>query len=153
MTSVNQYFELFQMIERLHRRFLDVLKVELDKKSILDINNVQCMLLYNIGESEMTVGEITLRGYYLGSNVSYNLKKIVEHGYLIQEKSVHDKRSSRVKLSEKGRNLITVMDEIFTSQVEGLSKTPLSEADISNMKSAFLNLEKFLTSQASFTGL
>jgi len=63
MTS--QYFESIQLIERLHRYFLDVVKTELDRKGIQDINNVQAMILHNIGRDEMTVGELTLRGYYL----------------------------------------------------------------------------------------
>ena len=99
------YYESIQLIERLHRHFLDVLKVELDKQHIQDINNVQSMILFNIGNDDLTVGELTIRGYYLGSNVSYNVKKMVENGYLEQERSVHDKRSVRVKLSEKGMNL------------------------------------------------
>ncbi len=96
------YYESILLIERLHRHFLEVLKTELDRLGIQDINNVQSLILYNIGEDEMTVGELTARGYYLGSNVSYNVKKMVENGYLGQERSPHDRRSVRVRLSEKG---------------------------------------------------
>ena len=74
------YFEAITLVERLHRQFLDVLKIELERAGIQDINNVQSLILYNIGEDELTVGELTARGYYLGSNVSYNLKKMVENG-------------------------------------------------------------------------
>ena len=73
------YYEAIQLIERLHRYFLDLLKVELDRRGIQDINNVQSMILHNIGMDDLTVGELTLRGYYLGSNVSYNVKKMVEN--------------------------------------------------------------------------
>ena len=99
------YYDAINLIERLHRQFLDVLKVELERANILDINNVQSMILHNIGTDELTVGELTVRGYYLGSNVSYNVKKMVENGYLVQERSIHDKRSVRVKLSEKGASV------------------------------------------------
>ena len=95
-----KYYDTIQLIERLHRYFLDVVKVELDRLQIMDINNVQAMILFNIGHDEMTVGELTLRGYYLGSNVSYNLKKMVELGYVVQERSPHDKRSIRIKLTD-----------------------------------------------------
>ena len=105
MNTNTPYYEAIQLIERLHRHFLDVLKVELDRKNIQDINNVQSMILFNIGDEEMTVGELTIRGYYLGSNVSYNVKKMVENDYLVQERSVHDKRSIRVRLSDKGKEL------------------------------------------------
>ena len=76
------YLECLQLIERLHRRFLDVVKGELDRLGIADVSNVQSLILYAIGDSEMSVGELTTRGYYLGSNVTYNLKKLVENGYL-----------------------------------------------------------------------
>ena len=79
------YYDSILLIERLHRHFLEVLKTELDRLGIQDINNVQSLILYNIGDDELTVGELTARGYYLGSNVSYNVKKMVENGYLGQE--------------------------------------------------------------------
>jgi DNA-binding MarR family transcriptional regulator len=107
------YYETVQMIERMHRHFLDVLKIELERLNILDINNVQALILYNIGKDDLTVGELTVRGYYLGSNVSYNVKKMVESDYLLQERSKHDKRSIRVKLSAKGIKLKDKMTEIF----------------------------------------
>src|SRR5260221_14195497 len=94
-----KYFEIVMLLERLHRLFLDVVKAELDRNRIVDINNVQCMILYNIGKTKLTVGEISNRGYYLGSNVTYNLKKMVENGYLVQEQAPHDRRSSTIQLS------------------------------------------------------
>src|SRR5215472_4781203 len=98
----NAYLEVISLIERLHRNFLEVVKLELEGLAIGDINNVQARMLYNIGDAEMTFGELTLRGCYLGSNVSYNVKKMVENGYLTQERSRHDRRSVRVRLTEKG---------------------------------------------------
>ena len=93
------YFEAIQLIERLHRYFLDVVKVELDRKGIQDINNVQAMILYNIGHDEMTVGELTLRGYYLGSNVSYNVKKMgdIKEGQQVRTSFTVEKDSNVAK--------------------------------------------------------
>jgi len=147
------YYESIQLIERLHRHFLDVLKVELDKKGVQDINNVQCMILYNVGKEEMTVGELTIRGYYLGSNVSYNVKKMVENGYLIQERSVHDKRSIRVRLSDKGIELIDMVSEMFArheGQIEGTEITPERLRD---MNQTFKMLERFWAQQTNFGGV
>src|SRR5689334_25348581 len=104
------YLEVISLVERLHRHFLELVKLELDRFGIQDINNVQGMMLYNIGDAEMTVGELTLRGCYLGSNVSYNVKKMVENGYLTQERSLHDRRSLRVRLTEKGQTLRDRLD-------------------------------------------
>ena len=86
------YLETISLIERLHRHFLEIVKLELDGMGIHDINNVQGLMLFNIGDAEMTVGELTWRGCYLGSNVSYNVKKMVENGYLVQERSADDRR-------------------------------------------------------------
>lgn len=96
------YYELTRLIERLHRRFLDVLRTELTRLEINDINAVQCLLLSNIGEEEINVRNLMEKGYYLGSNASYNIKKLVEAGYLNQERSPHDRRSTILRLSEKG---------------------------------------------------
>src|SRR5262249_47986932 len=65
----NPYLEVISYLERVHRQFLEVVKLELEGLRIRDINNVQAMMLFNIGDAEMTVGELTLRGCYLGSNV------------------------------------------------------------------------------------
>jgi DNA-binding MarR family transcriptional regulator len=146
------YYEAIQLIERLHRHFLDVLKVELDKKNIQDINNVQSMILYNIGEDDLTVGELTIRGYYLGSNVSYNVKKMVENGYLIQERSVHDKRSIRVKLSEKGLDLKKAIAAMFARHEGEIAGTEVTDAKLKELNAALKLLEKFWAKQTNFSG-
>src|SRR5271154_5167041 len=96
------YLSLISIVDHLHRQFLDLVSTELERIPVQDINSVQAILLFNIGTSDLTVGELTLRGCYLGSNVSYNVKKLVETGYLIQQRSLHDRRSIRVRLTEKG---------------------------------------------------
>src|SRR5260370_21742006 len=101
----SEYLDVISLIERLHRQFLELVKLELDAMGVRDINNVQAMMLFNIGEAEMTVGELTLRGCYLGSNVTYSVKKLVEQGYLAQHRSVHDRRSVHIRLTEKGQSL------------------------------------------------
>lgn len=147
------YYDSIQLIERLHRRFLDVLKVELDRKGIQDINNVQAMILYNIGTDDLTVGELTIRGYYLGSNVSYNVKKMVENDYLAQERSVHDKRSIRVKLSEKGLSIVKIIDEMFGRHKEKLGKGDIDAEDFAEMNRILKLLERFWERETQFTGL
>ncbi|MCS5596236.1 MAG: MarR family transcriptional regulator [Pseudomonadota bacterium] len=147
------YYEAIQLIERLHRYFLDLLKVELDRRGIQDINNVQSMILHNIGMDDLTVGELTLRGYYLGSNVSYNVKKMVENDYLVQERSLHDKRSMRVKLSEKGRELHDIISEMYVRHETKLQGTELGGGKLDEMIHTMKMLENFWVSQTNFTGL
>ena len=138
------YTESTLLIERLHRRFLDVINTELDRLKIDDINNVQALILYNINSEQMTIGELTIRGYYLGSNVSYNVKKLVENGYLVQERAPHDKRSTRIKLSDKGLALCKKIDELYQRNVDLVSK----EMDINALKTlnaTLGQLERFWT--------
>lgn len=137
------YFETITVIERLHHLFLDVLKVELDHLQIFDINNVQCFILYNVGKSEMTVGEISNRGYYLGSNVSYNLKKLVENGYFIQEQAKHDKRASKIRLSEKGINLYEKIDKLFNKQSSNLKHNGIVDQNLSDTLKILRKFESY----------
>ena len=139
------YLDTILLIERLHRRFLDVVKTELDKLKFEDINNVQTLILYNIGRDQLTVGELTNRGYYLGTNVSYNVKNLVENGYLVQEKSPHDKRSTRVKLSEKGLKLVDQMDVRFERNVEEIGKISPGLALLTDANKNMHQLERYWT--------
>ena len=151
MTSA--YYDTIQLIERLHRYFLDVVKTEIDRKGIQDINNIQAMILHNVGSDEMTVGELTLRGYYLGSNVSYNVKKMTENGYIAQERSVHDKRSIRVKLTDNGRDLHKLLDEVFKKHETKLAEQKIENADLVDLNHTMKQLERFWASQTSFSGM
>lgn len=146
------YYESILLIERLHRHFLEVLKTELDRLGIQDINNVQSLILYNIGEDEMTVGELTARGYYLGSNVSYNVKKMVENGYLGQERSPHDRRSVRVRLSEKGLDLREKISLMFERQLAALEKAGFSDEELMKANDIMRRLERFWSASLDYSG-
>ena len=139
------YLDVISLIERVHRRFLEVVKLELDGLGIHDINNVQGLMLFNIGDAEMTVGELTLRGCYLGSNVSYNLKKMVENGYLSQERSVHDRRSIRVRLTEKGAKMRNRLQSMHQRYVEMLNQAAITAEDLHASTVTLRRLERLWT--------
>ena len=139
----NGYLEVISLVERLHRHFLEVVKLELDGLGIHDINNVQGLMLFNIGDAEMTVGELTLRGCYLGSNVSYNVKKMVEAGYIMQERSLHDCRSVRVSLTGKGRKLRDRLTSMHQRHAELLAQTAITDADLTASTVTLRRLERF----------
>ena len=139
------YLETILLIERLHRRFLDVVKSELDRLKVEDINNVQTLILYNISTDQLTVGELINRGYYLGTNVSYNVKHLVSTGYLVQEKAPHDKRSTRVKLSDKGLALVEKLDALIERNVADLDKRSPGLSFLVETNKSMHNLERFWT--------
>jgi DNA-binding MarR family transcriptional regulator len=141
----DSYLTLIALVERLHRQFLEVVRTELDSLGIFDINNVQALILFNIGDAELTVGELTLRGCYLGSNVSYNVKKMVENGYLLQERSAHDRRSIRVRLSQKGLDLCVKLDEMHERHLGGLAKLALDSESIDGVNASLRGLDRFWT--------
>src|ERR1700710_815578 len=129
------YLEALTLVERLHRRLLDVIKDEFDRRGRADINSVQALLLYNIGDKELTAGELRTRGYYLGSNVSYNLKKLVELGFLDHQRSRVDRRSVRIRLTTQGQEIRRIVDALYQKHV----KTVEQGGGISNEEFATLN--------------
>ena len=136
------YFETIRLIERLHRQFLEVIKVELDRTGVIDTNNIQALILSNIGKEELTIVEPTNRGYYLGSNVSYNVKKMVENGYLEQERLPHDRRSVRVRASQKGLEICDLIAGLHERHTTQLADSPLAE-ELKAVNASLLSLERF----------
>lgn len=145
------FLECLRLIERLHRRILDIIKFRLEALGYADINSVQALLLHNIGDREMTAGELRTRGYYLGSNVSYNLKKMVSNGYIKQERSEHDLRSVRISLSQKGMAIHNLVSELFDQHLEEIgAKQLLQNEELSLLRSQLRELESFWDQQISF---
>ncbi|NHK27579.1 winged helix DNA-binding protein [Parvularcula flava] len=134
------YQKLLQLIERLHRQLLDVIKSELERVGQTDVNAVQALLLYNIGDAELTAGELRTRGHYLGSNVSYNLKKLVDAGYISHERSKTDRRSVRVSLTDKGCDIRDMLVDMFERQLGSVEQVGDVHADM--MASASITLER-----------
>ena len=142
------YLETLTLVERLHRRLLDVIKDEFDRRSRADINAVQALLLYNIGEKDLTAGELRTRGYYLGSNVSYNLKKLVEMGFLDHQRSRIDRRSVRIKLTDKGREVRDIVDALYHKHVRTVEQVGgISHEEFAGLNKALHRLERFWTDQ------
>jgi DNA-binding MarR family transcriptional regulator len=139
----SNYLEVVALAERLHRQFLDVLQLELDQNGIRDINSVQALILHNIGEAEMTASELMWRGCYLGSNVSYNLKKLRESGYLTQERSSYDKRVTMVSASPKGLELRALIIRMIDRHMLALSEDVLKGGDILACLRTLNTLQRF----------
>ncbi len=140
-----EYLELTRLIERLHRRFLDVLRAELNRMGIKDINGVQALLLANIGEEEIVIRDLVERGYYQGSNVSYNIKKLAEMGYLEHERSTHDRRSVRIKLTDKALDVVQKIRDLETRNAEQLADHGISPDDAESVCQALRRLERTWT--------
>lgn len=136
------YFEIIRLIERLHRHFLDVLRTELRRLGIEDINAVQALLLYNIGENEVVIRDLKDRGYYQGSNVSYNIKGLTEYGYITQERSPHDRRSVRLRLTEKGLGLCNAVRKLQNDLASALGSEADTEKSLANTVDTMLRVER-----------
>jgi DNA-binding MarR family transcriptional regulator len=142
------YLETLTLVERLHRRLLDVIKDEFDRQGRADINAVQALLLYNIGEKDLTAGELRTRGYYLGSNVSYNLKKLVEMGYLDHQRSRVDRRSVRIKLTDKGREVRDIVEVLYQKQIGTVAQVGgINSDEFATLNKSLQRLERFWTDQ------
>jgi DNA-binding MarR family transcriptional regulator len=137
------YLGMISVIEHLHRQFLDLIGAELERNAVRDINSIQANILFNIGTSDLTVGELTLRGCYLGSNVSYNVKKLVETGYLLQQRSAHDRRSIRVRLSPRGLTLCGEIDAMHDRHLAELSCSPIDATAVADMLTTLRRFDRF----------
>jgi DNA-binding MarR family transcriptional regulator len=145
------YLEALTLVERLHRRLLDVIKDEFDRRSRSDVNSVQALLLYNIGDKELTAGELRTRGYYLGSNVSYNVKKLVEMGYLHHARSRIDRRSVRISLTERGREVHEIVAALYEKHVMTVEQIGgISVDDFTKLNTSLTRLERFWTDQIKY---
>ncbi|MEJ6478538.1 MAG: winged helix DNA-binding protein [Octadecabacter sp.] len=148
MTS---YLEALTLVERLHRLLLDVIKDEFERVGVIEINAVQALLLFNIGDNEVTAGELKSRGYYQGSNVSYNLKKLVEMGFMHHQRCEIDRRSVRVRLTEKGRRIRDVVTQLFEGHAQGLQgRGVLDMAGVEDISRALRRVERYWTDQIRY---
>ena len=147
----SEYLQSLHLIERLHRLLLDVIKDEFDRLGGSDLNAVQALLIYNMGDNELTAGELKSRGFYMGSNVSYNLKKLVEMGYIDYERSESDRRSVRVSLSAKGRQASDVVQKLYQRQLGSVETVgQVSGDEFKSVNKALARLERFWTDQIRF---
>ena len=138
------YLESLQLVERLHRRLLDVIKDEFDRNGRSDINAIQALLLFNIGNAELTAGELRSRGYYLGSNVSYNLKKLVDLGFINHQRSRIDRRSVRVSLTPKGQAIAEVVAGLYERHIGSIEAVGgINQEEFRPMNRALQRLDRF----------
>jgi DNA-binding MarR family transcriptional regulator len=150
-TLRDDYQQSLRLIERLHRLLLDVIKDEFERIGGADLNSVQALLLYNIGDGELTAGELKSRGYYLGSNVSYNLKKLVDMGYIHYKRSETDRRSVRVSLTEKGLDACGVVSNLYERQLGSIEAVgEVTQGDMQALNKALVRLERFWTDQIRY---
>ncbi|SIS77458.1 MarR family winged helix-turn-helix transcriptional regulator [Phaeovulum vinaykumarii] len=148
---LDSYLDSLSLVERLHRLLLDVIKDEFERLGILEINAVQALLLFNIGDNEVTAGELKSRGYYQGSNVSYNLKKLVEAGYMHHQRCEIDRRSVRVRLTPRGRELRQAVGDLFARHSEQLtSRAGMSPENLEDLNRRLRRIERFWTDQIRY---
>jgi len=145
------YLESLNLVERLHRQLLDVIKDELDRRGERVVNSVQALLLFNIGDQELTAGELRTRGHYLGSNVSYNLKKLVESGYIHHERSDVDRRSVHVSLTDKGHEARDIVSKLYLRQLGSVQSVgEVSDDDVKGLNKSLVRLERFWSDQIRY---
>ncbi len=146
-----RYLEALQLVERLHRRLLDVIKDEFDRSGPSEVNSVQALLLFNIGPAELTAGELRTRGHYLGSNVSYNLKKLVDAGFIHHKRSEMDRRSVRISLTEKGLDVCQRIDNLYQRHIQTLEEVgEISQSGLEELNATLRKLERFWTDQIRY---
>ncbi len=135
------YRDMTHLVERLHRRLLDVVRAELTRANIHDLNGVQALILVNVGEGEIAVRDLVERGYYLGSNVSYNIRKLTELGYLKQKPTKHDRRSLTVIPTDKAKKAIAAVRNGEENHAKSFEEALSGLSDIPTVREALKRLE------------
>lgn len=140
------YFEAVQVLERLHRHLLDVVKAELDREGCRDLTAPQALLIFNLRDGETSAGELRERGNYQGSNVSYNLKKLAECGYLHYTRREDDRRSVTISLTPEGNAVAALIERMWLRHVEGVGPVAgIENGDLQRAGSVLARLERFWT--------
>jgi len=148
---MSSYLDTLTLVERLHRLLLDVIKDESERLGLLEINPVQALLLFNVGGQEVTAGELKSRGYYQGSNVSYNLKKLVDLGYMHHQRCEVDRRSVRVRLTEKGRKINAIISDLFSRHSNGMLERGVLDLDgVDHITSSLRRVERYWSDQIRY---
>ncbi|MDQ0560093.1 DNA-binding MarR family transcriptional regulator [Rhizobium mesoamericanum] len=142
------YFELARLMERASRRFSGLIRAELTRLRVDDLGPAQAMILLAIGDSELSVAELLDRGHYVGSNVSYYLKQLADGDYIDRVASQRDKRSARIKLTEKGRQLRANLRDAAMSYERAVNR---SDQDQRMLETAFETLHQLELAWGSFT--
>ncbi len=145
------YLDALALVERLHRLLLDVIKDEFERLGVLEVNAVQALLMFNVGDNEVTAGELKSRGYYQGSNVSYNLKKLVDMGYMHHQRCEIDRRSVRVRLTEKGRGIREIVARLFAGHAKGLQDNGVLGVDgLDRINTSLRRVERYWSDQIRY---
>jgi len=145
------YFDALSLVERPNRLLLDVIKDGFERVGVIDFNAVQALLLFNVGDNEVTAGELKTRGYYQGINVSYNLKKLVDLGYMHHQRCEIDRRSVPVRLTERGRRIRDVVAQLFERHAEGLEgKGVLGHDGIDQITASLRRVERYWSDQIRY---
>jgi DNA-binding MarR family transcriptional regulator len=147
----HNFAELIALMERLHRRLLHIIKLEIEGLGVHDIHHVQAMMLFDIGNAGVTIGELAARGFYLVSNVSYNVDKMIDHGYLTRKQSVHDRRSFVVRATKKGRSLCRKLDKVHLRDVDNLHRFAITVAELKRFAETLRKLDSFWMDASELT--
>lgn len=145
------YTNTVLLLERLHRRLLEVIKDALDRAKVEDVNAVQALMLYNIGDQELTASELRARNYYTGSNSSYNVKKLVEGGFMRYSKSRIDRRCVRLSLGERGKEIHALVAQAYQKHAQTIEQLGGIEAnDFSALNRSMSRLDRFWEDQIQY---
>jgi len=107
--------------------------------------------MFNIVHNVITSGELKSRGYYQGSNVSYNLKKLVEAGYIDHQRSEIDRRSVRISLTERGKEVHRTVSELFRRHADDIvAGERLRTEGIEGMNNDLRSVERYWTEEIRY---
>jgi len=151
VTVAESFVKSLSLLEQAHRRLHDVVKDDLERGGERHLTGVQALLLYEIGEGETPASVLRSRGAFAGTSLSYNVKKLQEGGYLNQSRSEADKRTVRLKLTERGLKVRARVEGLFDRQANALEPTAsVRPDDLIQLNKTVARLERFWSDQIRF---
>jgi DNA-binding MarR family transcriptional regulator len=145
------FLKALNLLEQAHRRLHDVVKDNLERAGERSLTGVQALLLYEIGEIETPASALRARGSFAGTSMSYNVKKLQEGGYLVQSRSNDDRRTVRLKLTNSGKAVRALVQELFERQASALEPTASVRADdLAHLNKTIARLERFWSDQIRY---
>lgn len=138
------YLETTTLIQRANRRLLEVVEDALRRTGCAEINAVQAILIYNIGDKELTAGELGGRDHYLGTNVSHSIKKLNRLGIIDHRRSEDDARVVHIKLTDKGQEVRDIIVALYGKHMRTVEQLGgVSAEQFAALNRTLMRLERF----------
>ncbi len=142
------YIETITRLQSLNHQLLDQIKDEFKRIGWNEVNPAQALMLFHIGAgNEIAAGDVRARGYYFGSNASYNLMKLRDGNYIERRSYPADRRVVKIALTPKGEEVAEVVDDLIKRHLRAVGEvnSDLTSEHLKTLNNELEHLERVWT--------